>query len=130
MAVCFSREARGGQAARNRRLSGAPSDGYQIGAIYRRAAIHAKGVDGGLFILGHRRSCSKETPQMRSGKSKSNNGAGAQPDVRIPNAQVKKELGVSYQTLRRWEAQTRKHVEQYGKPLEGDYPLPIWDHGR
>jgi hypothetical protein len=66
---------------------------------------------------------------MRSGNSKSN-GSGVQPDYRVPNPQVRRELGVSYQTLRRWEAQTRKHIEQYGHPLEGDYPLPIWDHGR
>src|SRR5262249_54538425 len=74
-------------------------------------------------------SCSKE-PAMRPGKSKSNNGSGTQPDYRVPNSQVKKELGVSYQTLRRWEARTRKHIKEFGHPLEGDYPLPIWDHGR
>jgi len=67
---------------------------------------------------------------MRSRKSKSNNGSGVQPDYRVPNSQVKKELGVSYQTLRRWEAQTRKHIKEFGHPLEGDYPLPIWDHRR
>jgi hypothetical protein len=67
---------------------------------------------------------------MRPGKSKSNNGSGTQPDVRIPNSQVMKELGVCYQTIRRWEARTRKHIEQYGHPLEGDYPLPIWVNGR
>lgn len=67
---------------------------------------------------------------MRPGKSKSNNGSGTQPDYRVPNSQVKKELGVSYQTLRRWEARTRKHIKEFGHPLEGDYPLPIWDHGR
>jgi len=66
---------------------------------------------------------------MRSGKSKSN-GSGTQPDVHVPNPQVKKECGVSYQTLRRWEARTRNHIEQYGHPLEGDYPPPIWKHGR
>ena len=67
---------------------------------------------------------------MRSGKSKSNNGSGTLPDLRVPNSLVRKELGVSYQTLRRWEARTRKHIEKYGHPLEGDYPLPIWVNGR
>jgi hypothetical protein len=57
------------------------------------------------------------------------NGSGG-PDVRVPNPQVQKEQGVSYQTLRRWEARTRKHIEQYGHALEGDYPLPDWVNGR
>ena len=57
------------------------------------------------------------------------NGSGG-PDVRVPNPQVKKEQGVSYQTLRRWEARTREHIAEFGHPLEGDYPLPIWVNGR
>jgi len=59
-------------------------------------------------------------------KSKSN----GEHDVRVPNSQVVIELGVSYQTIRRREKCTRKHIEEFGHPLPGDYPQPIWDNGR
>ena len=51
-------------------------------------------------------------------------------DPRVPNSKVKLELGVSYQTIRRREARTRKHIKEFGHPLPGDYPEPTWDHGR
>jgi len=70
---------------------------------------------------------------MQKSKSKRQqaptNGSGGL-DVRVPNPQVAIELGVCYQTLRRREKQTREHIEKFGRPLLGDYPLPTWDHGR